>query len=336
MPSRVNVLLWCTAPPSRPPQTRSIISAFINEGTDAFDNQPDDNGDLLYQRPQGIEKRHQKAINPRHSECTGQSARTLHVKIMRVTKRTANAGNMRGFVPRRPDHACDITLSFFAYLFACLLGLFALCGFWYGLGKPVILPDVASATHKLQCASYTPFDKDQSPFDQPFKLRPERMDADLALLATRFECIRTYSMTGLEALPDLARKHGLKLMIGAWVNSNPVDTEKEVDLLIASANANADVVTAVIVGNETLLRKEVTGAQLAKLINKVKSQVKQPVTYADVWEFWLKHPEIAPAVDFSPSICCPIGKTILRTSTPRCNTWPKCARCSATNSPPRT
>ncbi|WP_460117550.1 glycoside hydrolase family 17 protein [Pseudomonas sp. H3_G09] len=187
---------------------------------------------------------------------------------------------------------------FLPYLFACLLGLLALGGFWYGLGQPVILPDAATPTHKLQCASYTPFDKDQSPFDIPFKLRPERMDADLALLATRFECIRTYSMTGLDALPDLARKHGLKLMIGAWVNSNPVDTEQEVELLIKSANANPDVVSAVIVGNEALLRKEVTGAQLARLINKVKSQVKQPVTYADVWEFWLKHPEVAPAVDF--------------------------------------
>lgn len=187
---------------------------------------------------------------------------------------------------------------FLPYLFACLLGLLALGGFWYGLGQPVILPDAATPTHKLQCASYTPFDKDQSPFDVPFKLRPERMDADLALLATRFECIRTYSMTGLDALPDLARKHGLKLMIGAWVNSNPVDTEQEVELLIKSANANPDVVSAVIVGNEALLRKEVTGAQLARLINKVKSQVKQPVTYADVWEFWLKHPEVAPAVDF--------------------------------------
>ncbi len=185
-----------------------------------------------------------------------------------------------------------------AYLFACLLGLLALGGYWYGLGQSVQLPDVASASHKLQCASYTPFDKDQSPFDQPFKLRPERMDADLALLATRFECIRTYSMSGLEALPELARKHGLKLMIGAWINSNPVDNEKEVDLLIASANANPDVVSAVIVGNEALLRKEITGAQLARLILKVKHNVKQPVTYADVWEFWLKHPEIAPAVDF--------------------------------------
>ena len=126
-------------------------------------------------------------------------------------------------LPDAPTMPATSRFPFFAYLFACLLGLFAFGGFWYGLGQPVILPDVASATHKLQCASYTPFDKDQSPYDQPFKLRPERMDADLALLAKSFECIRTYSMTGLEALPDLARKHGLKLMIGAWVNSNPVD-----------------------------------------------------------------------------------------------------------------
>lgn len=184
------------------------------------------------------------------------------------------------------------------YCLAVLLALLALAGLWYGLGKPVVLPDAATPTHKLQCASYTPFDKDQSPFDKPFTLRPERMDADFALLATRFECVRTYSMTGLEGLPALARKHGLKLMLGAWVNANPVDTGKEIGALVKAANEYPDVVQAVIVGNETLLRKEVTGAQLARLIGQVKAQVKQPVTYADVWEFWLKHPEVAPAVDF--------------------------------------
>ncbi|UZM92008.1 MULTISPECIES: beta (1-6) glucans synthase [Pseudomonas] len=184
------------------------------------------------------------------------------------------------------------------YLLACLLALLGLGGLWYGLGKPVHLPDAASPAHKLQCASYTPFDKDQSPYDQPFRLRPARMDADLALLAERFQCIRTYSMSGLEAIPALARKHGLKVMLGAWVNAHPADTEKEINLLIAAANANPDVVSAVIVGNETLLRKEVTGAHLAKLIARVKREVKVPVTYADVWEFWLQHPQVAPAVDF--------------------------------------
>ncbi|MFK3910395.1 beta (1-6) glucans synthase [Pseudomonas monteilii] len=186
--------------------------------------------------------------------------------------------------------------------FTCLLAslgvLLALGGFWQARGKPVQLPDAASAAHRLQCVSYTPFDKDQSPLDQPFVMRPARLDADLALLARRFQCIRTYSMTGLEAIPALARQHGLKVMLGAWVDANPVDTDREVTKLIAAANANPDVVTAVIVGNETLLRKEVTEARLVELIERVKRQVQVPVTYADVWEFWLQHPNIAPAVDF--------------------------------------
>ncbi|MBA1193954.1 beta (1-6) glucans synthase [Pseudomonas entomophila] len=186
----------------------------------------------------------------------------------------------------------------FTCLLVCLGVLLALGEFWHALGKPVQLPDAASAAHRLQCASYTPFDKDQSPFDQPFVLRPARLDADLALLARRFQCIRTYSMTGLEAIPALARQHGLKVMLGAWVNANPVDTDREVTTLIEAANANPDVVTAVIVGNETLLRKEVTEARLVELIERVKRKVQVPVTYADVWEFWLQHPRLAPAVDF--------------------------------------
>ncbi|MDT4805250.1 hypothetical protein FQZ97_380530 [compost metagenome] len=184
------------------------------------------------------------------------------------------------------------------YCLALLLALLAMAGAWYWLGRPVVLPDAASATHKLQCASYSPFAKDQSPFDQPFVLRPEQMDKDLALLATRFECVRTYSMTGLEDIPALARKHGLKLLLGAWVNASPQDTAREIELAIKAANANPDVVQAVIVGNETLLRKEITAHHLARLIDRVKRQIEQPVTYADVWEFWLRHPEIAPAVDF--------------------------------------
>jgi hypothetical protein len=87
-----------------------------------------------------------------------------------------------------------------------------------------------------------PFDKDQSPFDQPFKLRPERMDADLALLATRFECIRTYSMTGLEACRTW-RASTVEADDRRLGQQQPGGHRKEVDLLIASANANPDVVT---------------------------------------------------------------------------------------------
>ena len=186
----------------------------------------------------------------------------------------------------------------FAYLFASCVGLLGLAALWYGLGRPLQLADAASPAQKLQCASYTPFDKHQSPFDQPLQISAARMDADLALLSKTFECLRTYSVTGLEALPALARKHGLKLIVGAWVSRDAQATAVEIAGLIEAANKHPDIIQALIVGNETLLRKEVTPQQLVALIEQVKSQVAQPVTYADVWEFWLKHPEVAPAVDF--------------------------------------
>ena len=53
-----------------------------------------------------------------------------------------------------------------------------------------------------------------------------------------------------------------------------------------------------MVGNEVLLRGEMTTSDLAAYIRSVKSQVTIPVTYADVWEFWLRNREIYDAVDF--------------------------------------
>jgi glucan 1,3-beta-glucosidase len=58
------------------------------------------------------------------------------------------------------------------------------------------------------------------------------------------------------------------------------------------------VITALVVGNEVLLRGEMTTSDLAAIIRSVKSQVTVPVTYADVWEYWLRNREVYEAVDF--------------------------------------
>ena len=62
---------------------------------------------------------------------------------------------------------------------------------------------------------------------------------------------------------------------------------------MALANRFPDVVRAVIVGNEVLLRGEMSPATLADTIRAVKARVKVPVTYADVWEFWLRYRDLA-------------------------------------------
>ena len=53
-----------------------------------------------------------------------------------------------------------------------------------------------------------------------------------------------------------------------------------------------------VVGNEVLLRGEMAANDLADTIRAVKARVKVPVTYADVWEFWLRNRELAAAADF--------------------------------------
>ena len=67
---------------------------------------------------------------------------------------------------------------------------------------------------------------------------------------------------------------------------------------VAYAKAYPDVIKAIVVGNEVLLRGEMTAADLIAVIRDIKAQVPMPVTYADVWEFWLRYPDVQNAVDF--------------------------------------
>jgi glucan 1,3-beta-glucosidase len=61
---------------------------------------------------------------------------------------------------------------------------------------------------------------------------------------------------------------------------------------------NPETISAVVVGSEVLLRKEMTAADLAGIIRSVKARVAVPVTYADVWEYWLRNRDVGASVDF--------------------------------------
>ncbi|MDA0235289.1 MAG: beta-1,6-glucan synthase, partial [Proteobacteria bacterium] len=103
---------------------------------------------------------------------------------------------------------------------------------------------------------------------------------------------------GLEHVPELARPLGLKVLLGAWIGYEKTKNARELERAIALANANADVVRALIVGNEVLLRRERTEDEMRELIRHAKAHAKVPVTYADVWEFWTRHDSLANEVDF--------------------------------------
>ncbi len=181
--------------------------------------------------------------------------------------------------------------------------LITVYSFWYVVGHPRLVKEPAlNAGHKMQSVSYAPFEKDQSPLDIGLKgmtISDRRIDEDMAILSRRFACIRTYSVAGLEAVPVFAEKYGLNVLLGAWVSGDPILTQKELTKVVELARRHPSSVRGIVVGNEVLLRREVTGPQLVEYIRQIKSALPDiPVTYADVWEFWLKHPEVVLETDF--------------------------------------
>ena len=176
----------------------------------------------------------------------------------------------------------------------------ACCGLWYWLarGQPVALPDVPG--ERVPCVSYAPFHRPgQSPFVKGLVVSPAQIDADLAALARRTSCVRTYSVDqGLDAVPRLARKHGMRVLLGLWIGRDDAENAREIARGLEVIGRDADAIDAVIVGNEVLLRRELPPAALRAYIDRVRGATRLPVTYADVWEFWLRHRELADAVSF--------------------------------------
>jgi exo-beta-1,3-glucanase (GH17 family) len=185
-------------------------------------------------------------------------------------------------------------------LFFALAALLNGAAWWWPNQPREAGPDIHNL---LSSASFAPFRAHQSPLTKTFPSAAE-IEEDLVRLKGVARGIRTYtSREGMDVVPALARKHGFKLIHSAWLTSDKTPEGQavnagEVRALIEQANAFPDAVERVIVGNEVLLRRDLPPQKLISYIRQVKSQVRQPVSYADVWAFWLKHPEVAREVDF--------------------------------------
>jgi exo-beta-1,3-glucanase (GH17 family)/cellulose synthase/poly-beta-1,6-N-acetylglucosamine synthase-like glycosyltransferase len=149
----------------------------------------------------------------------------------------------------------------------------------------------------IRGVSFSPYGKEDSPILGKLP-SAEAIDRDLALVAGKVAMVRSYSaLDGMEVVPALARKYGLKTMVGAWIDTRLGRNEAEIRSAISLTRNNKNV-ERVIVGNEAIHRGDVTLPQLTRYIRRVKEKVKVPVSTAEPWYVWIKHPELAKEVDY--------------------------------------
>ena len=117
--------------------------------------------------------------------------------------------------------------------------------------------------------------------------------------------VRTFSCTdGHELTPRIAHELGLKTLVGAWLGTDRETNARELQGVIEVARAgHADIVA---VGNEVLLREDMSEDELLGCIELVKRELPGvPVGYVDAYYLFEKHPRITAACDVVLTNCYP-------------------------------
>ena len=149
---------------------------------------------------------------------------------------------------------------------------------------------------------FSPYEEGQKPGEQ---ITEEQIRRRMEIISPYTDWVRSFSCTeGNELIPKVAREFGIKTMVGAWLGDDPKINEQEVTNLIQMANDG--VVDIAAVGNEVLLRGDLTEDELLGFMSRVKQAIPDvPMGYVDAYYEFSDHPRIADACDVILANCYP-------------------------------
>ena len=127
----------------------------------------------------------------------------------------------------------------------------------------------------------------------------------LEIIAPYVKAIRSFSCTdGHELIPAIAKEKGLDTMVGVWLDGDKEHNEEELANAIEIARAgHADILA---VGNEVLLRGDLTEDELLDYINRAKQAAPGvEVGYVDAYFLFVDHPRVTAACDVLLANCYP-------------------------------
>ena len=146
--------------------------------------------------------------------------------------------------------------------------------------------------------AFSPYHNGQSPLTG---IHPtlEQIESDLELLSGHTHAVRTYTVDGIFAeIPGLARKHGLNIAVGAWLDKDKEKNAREIKTLLKVAVNNPRNVVRVIAGNESILRGDLSVEEMTEYLDHIRQELGVPVSTAEPYHVWLDEPELVEHVDY--------------------------------------
>lgn len=155
---------------------------------------------------------------------------------------------------------------------------------------------------KIHGLSFSPYVDGQSPGSH---ISNEQIQQRLDIIKPYTRWIRTFSCTdGNEKIPSIAHNNGLKTMVGVGIGKDMNKNEEELKTGIELAKH--DHVNILAIGNEVLLRQDISEELLLEYIRRAKQQLPHiDVAYVDAYFLFENHPHITEACDVLLINCYP-------------------------------
>ena len=155
---------------------------------------------------------------------------------------------------------------------------------------------------KIHGITFSPYTEGQGPGT---KIGEQQIRERLEIIRPCVNWIRSFSCTdGNEQIPRIAAENGLKTMVGVWLDDDRENNEKELAGAIEVARAGHANILAV--GNEVLLRGDLTEDELIGYIDRAKRAAPDvDVGYVDAYFKFVDHPRVTEACDVILANCYP-------------------------------
>ena len=163
----------------------------------------------------------------------------------------------------------------------------------------MFLEILRSGIHGISFSAYL---ENQSPGS---RITEQQIETRMKIIQPYVKWVRSFScIDGNELIPKIAHKYGLKTLVGAWLGNDKEKNENEIESIIKVAKeGNADIIA---VGNEVLLRGDLTEDEIIKHIQKVKKEIPNvPIGYVDAYFEFVNHPRLCNISDVILANCYP-------------------------------